>query len=355
MTYKVVQWATGAMGKTCLRAVIDHPDLELVGLYVYNPKKVGADAGDIAHRAKTGILATNAIDDILALNADIVIHTPMVQPPYTSHDSDIQRLLASGKNVISINGHSYPQHWGADHFSKFEDACNKGQSTLLGGGLNPGFIVERIAATATGICTRLDNITVREIVKCNEMRSPQYVFDMLGFGSKPGKINPNNVKWPPAELLNGLYSEVVAQLAARLGRVPDVIETEHKMLPASTDIEMAAGIIPKGTISHTAWCWHAMSGGKPFVSLAIDWIMETVHLPEPEFPLWHVSITGDPCVDLKIDLSRRADDPYKTSPEQYGVAGSVMNSIPLLMSAAPGVLAMPSAPIFQCRLAPDDQ
>ena len=50
MGYRVIQWATGSMGKTCLRAVIDHPDLELVGLYVYSEKKAGVDAGDIAGR-----------------------------------------------------------------------------------------------------------------------------------------------------------------------------------------------------------------------------------------------------------------------------------------------------------------
>ena len=145
MSYRVVQWATGAMGKTCLRAVIDHPDLELVGLYVYNPTKAGVDAGDIAHRGKTGVLATRDIEDILALDADVVIFAPMLQPPYTSHDETIRRLLASGKNVISINGQSYPSHWGEGHAAMFEEACAAGGSTLLGGGLNPGFVVERIA------------------------------------------------------------------------------------------------------------------------------------------------------------------------------------------------------------------
>ena len=61
MTIKVIQWATGAMGKTTLRAVIDHPDLELVGLYVYSDKKAGKDAGDIARRGPTGVKATKIL------------------------------------------------------------------------------------------------------------------------------------------------------------------------------------------------------------------------------------------------------------------------------------------------------
>ncbi|XGU21064.1 hypothetical protein ACETU7_13450 [Rhodococcus sp. 3Y1] len=51
---RVAQWATGAIGKTALRGIIDRPDLELVGLYVYSDAKAGRDAGDIARRAPTG-------------------------------------------------------------------------------------------------------------------------------------------------------------------------------------------------------------------------------------------------------------------------------------------------------------
>jgi len=70
MRYRVIQWATGSMGKTCLRAVIDHPDLELVGLFVYSNEKTGSDAGEIARREPTGVIATQSIEAILALEAD---------------------------------------------------------------------------------------------------------------------------------------------------------------------------------------------------------------------------------------------------------------------------------------------
>ncbi len=60
MKYRVIQWATGSMGKTCLRAVIDHPDLELVGLYVCSNRKAGRDAGEIARRNPTGVIATSS-------------------------------------------------------------------------------------------------------------------------------------------------------------------------------------------------------------------------------------------------------------------------------------------------------
>ena len=61
--YRVVQWATGNIGSHSLRAVIAHPDLDLVGLYVYSEGKAGRDAGDLCGTAPTGVLATRDLSD----------------------------------------------------------------------------------------------------------------------------------------------------------------------------------------------------------------------------------------------------------------------------------------------------
>ena len=187
MPVRVVQWATGAMGKTCLRAVIDNPDLELVGLYVYSSAKEGQDAGDIARRALTGIKATRKIEDILALEADIVLHCPLLQFPYSAHDNDVCRLLASGKNVISINSYFHPTSLGAAYASRLEESCQIGKSTLCGTGINPGFIAERIAAVVSGMCVELESIDCREVYDCIEMPNASYVFGVMGIGSAPEK------------------------------------------------------------------------------------------------------------------------------------------------------------------------
>ena len=74
--YKVIQWATGVVGKNALKGVIKHPKLELVGVKVYSDEKDGLDAGDIIDMEKTGVLATKDIDAIMALDADCVIYMP---------------------------------------------------------------------------------------------------------------------------------------------------------------------------------------------------------------------------------------------------------------------------------------
>ncbi|HUA95112.1 MAG TPA: hypothetical protein VMB82_06245, partial [Acidimicrobiales bacterium] len=73
---RVVQWATGNIGARALRAVIQHPRLELAGVYVHSGEKDGRDAGDLCGVDPTGVLATNDPDRVLALGADCVLYMP---------------------------------------------------------------------------------------------------------------------------------------------------------------------------------------------------------------------------------------------------------------------------------------
>src|SRR6476646_7831025 len=104
-TYRVIQWATGTVGKVALKHFIENPVIDLVGVYVTNPEKVGKDAGDLVGLPKTGVLATNDVDQIMAMDADCVLFaSSMLTPPL----DDVCKLLASGKNVVSPAGPFLP-------------------------------------------------------------------------------------------------------------------------------------------------------------------------------------------------------------------------------------------------------
>ena len=351
MKYRVIQWATGAMGKTCLRAVIDHPAMELVGLYVYGEAKAGRDAGDIARRPPTGVIATRDVDEILALDADVVIHCARLAPPYGSHDAEILKLLAGGKNVISINGYSRPRHWIGARREALEAACAAGGTTLMAAGLNPGFAGEQLAVVASGVCSELDLIEVVESVDCRAVRNPDYVFKILGFGDDPGAVNANDPDWGPASSLNGMYAEVLSAMAEHLHLALERIDTDHRVFPASEDLTIAAGPIAKGGISHVNWRWIGVVAGKPTLVMSIHWYMETAHLENAHPPLWRIRIDGKPGVRLSVDMDKRPDDPTPTSAEQLGVAGTVINAIPIVCAAAPGLMTRPLATPFRGDLA----
>jgi 2,4-diaminopentanoate dehydrogenase len=349
--YRVVQWATGGMGKNVLRAMIDHPAMELVGVYVYGADKAGKDAGEIARRPLTGVRATNDVREILALDADVVVHAGRIVPPYGSHDADIVALLESGKNVISINGYSHPQHWRASRVEALQAACERGRSSLLGAGLNPGFAGEQLAVVASGACTAIDHVEVVESVSCVPVRNPTYVFDALGFGADPAAIDPNRRDYGPAASLNGMYEEVLATMAHHLGMRLDRIETDHRTYAATRDLQVAAGTIPLGTVSHFNWRWLGLVAGTPRLTMSIHWYMETAHLDEAEPPLWRIHVRGQPGVRLAVDFEKRAGDTTPTSAEQIALAGVVINSIPVVCAASPGILTRPVATPYQENLA----
>lgn len=347
MYYRVIQWASGAMGKTCLRAVIDHPDLELAGLYVYSESKEGLDAGKVARRESTGIIATRCMEEILSIDADVVIHAPRIQFPYDAHKQDICRLLASGKNVISINAHSYPAYHGQAYAQTFEDACAKGNSSLFCTGLNPGFVVDKIAAVATGICTEIDSISIREVYNCWEMPQPEYVFGMLGMGSDPHQLGLGS--GPLAELFDGQFGEQIYHLAHRLGMTVERIEPDHEVLTTPEDIHAVAGVVPAGTVAATNWRWHAIVDGVRFITLSVNWIMDESLPGYADFNHWTIKIRGKPGLDISMDLVEPEDTSIKTKAVQYGVAGSVINCIPEVCAAAPGIFEFPLFAPFRKR------
>ena len=101
--YRVVQWATGNVGKVSIRQFLENPAFDLVGVLVTNPDKVGKDAGELASLPPTGIIATDDVEAIIALDADCV--------HFAAAAEDIEmvcRLLRTGKNVVSPLGPFFP-------------------------------------------------------------------------------------------------------------------------------------------------------------------------------------------------------------------------------------------------------
>jgi hypothetical protein len=71
LVLRVVQWATGAVGRHALSAMVDHPALEVAGVLVYSDDKAGRDAGELCGIAPIGVTATKSRDDIVALERPV--------------------------------------------------------------------------------------------------------------------------------------------------------------------------------------------------------------------------------------------------------------------------------------------
>ena len=130
MSIRVIQWATGGVGRAAVAAVVAHPELELVGCWVHSPDKAGRDVGELCGLDPIGVLATDDVDALVTLDAECVVYSPIMADPAV-----VARLLASGKNVVTPLGWFFPQ--GRDEHL-IEAACLAGGSTVHGTGIHRG-------------------------------------------------------------------------------------------------------------------------------------------------------------------------------------------------------------------------
>ena len=343
MTIRVIQWGAGVNGSSIIRGVARHDELELVGCRVYSDEKHGVDAGTLAGIDPIGVLATNVREEIMALDADVVVHCPSIHAGPTSNDEDVFDLLRSGKNVISVTGaHSYPQAI-PGYAEKFEAACRAGGSTFTHTGINPGMIGERIAPTITGICTEVDVVRFKEIYNCrNDSAS---IIEFMQFGNAPDQWTVDS---PISDTFYELFYQVMHHVAHTFNIELERIERQCRVVPAPEDIvldQLADGgpiTIEKGTVAGIHLVWE----GVPKDERDFRVVKENIWVVRPNlpdfFPVeesgWQVEVEGRPSLNMQLTLVPSQDGSLARSDCMVGAAIPV---IPEGMGAPPGIL-MPS-------------
>ena len=174
MTYRVVQWTTGNVGKSSVRAIASNPTLELVGCYAWSPEKAGHDVGDLCGIEALNVKATNDIDALLALKPNCVVYNPMF-----ANVDELVRILGAGINVVGTAGF-ITGHFLGEGRDRIAEACKQGESTIFGSGINPGFI-QLFAIVSAGLSDRVDKVSMLESVDTTIYNSPATERPM-GFG-----------------------------------------------------------------------------------------------------------------------------------------------------------------------------
>ncbi|VXD04218.1 conserved hypothetical protein [Pseudomonas sp. 9AZ] len=334
--YRVVQWATGTLGQESLRQIIDHPDLELVGVYVYSSSKAGLDAGALCGRDATGVGATNSIQDILDLEADFVLHMPMLEPTSEASDQDVIALLASGKNVISVRGYYWPRWRGVEYERQFLDACAQGNSTLHGNGICPGFVFDRIGPAVTSFCTQVKSVNFIEYFDLR-MRPAHTIYDVIGLGHPPGTITLDHQS---PRTLTALYSEMYHLMAAQWETEVLSITLSLDWIPAEQDIQIKAGLIPAGTSRATIWIWDIQMANGLAVSQKSHWYVDEIPGWDKR-NVWIVDVDGEPNFRAEMPLEAVGADALTKGgydPNGKAIAALCINAMPEVAAAPAGIL-----------------
>ncbi len=237
MALRVVQWTTGNVGKESVKAIVANPGLELVGCYAWSPDKVGVDAGELVGIDPVGIAATNDVDALLALAPDCVVYNPM----WPSVD-ELVRILEAGINVVATAAFITGANLGTER-ERLVAACEKGQTSLFGTGVSPGF-AELAALTIAGMCNRIDKVTVAETADTTFYDSPD-TERPAGFGMAIDSPDlPGSARKGTA-----VFGEAVAMVADGLGVELDEITCDEEYAQTTEDLVMASWTIPAGHVA----------------------------------------------------------------------------------------------------------
>src|SRR4029078_9097693 len=206
MTYRVVQWATGLVGKESIKGVLAHPELELVGCWVHSADKVGRDAGELCDIGPIGVPATGSIYEICALDADAVFYSPVM-----ASTRDVIRLLESGKNVVTPVGWIYPGE--SAGVAALQAACLQGHAPLHGTGINPGGITERFPLMLSGLCRNIRHVRAEEFSDIRNYPTEMVVREIMLFGKTPDE----GAKSPMIDVLGHGFMQSIDMVADALG------------------------------------------------------------------------------------------------------------------------------------------
>src|SRR5262245_3251047 len=329
MTVRVVQWTTGNVGKQSVQAIVQRPDLELVGCYAWSADKVGHDVGELCGIAPIGVSATNDVDALLQLQPDCVVYNPM-----WCDVGEMVRILEAGVNIVStaafITGHSL----GAER-DKLAAACERGGSTLFGSGISPGF-VELLAMVVAGACDRVDKVTVVEEADTTEYDSPDTEI-AAGFG-RP--IDDPELQSMTAQG-TAVFGEAVRMIGDALGVEFDEIRCEAEYAQTTADLEMASWTIAAGCVAGIYASWQGRIGDRTVVELTVRWRKGQTLDPDWQVGMGHtITIDGRPTILTSITFLPPPDF-QATTMEEFMVLGHIMTAVPAV-NAIPAVVAAPA-------------
>lgn len=343
MTLRVAVWGTGNVGRPAIRAVQAHRELELATVLVANPAKVGCDAGELAGIDPVGIVATDNWREVLARgDLDALVYTANADTRGGDAFMELLACLEAGVNVVSTAFYPllYPGCGLREAVAPVEASCGRGQASVFVSGIDPGWALDILPLLASGVCSDIGEIRIQEIFNYGLYAQPEVVRSVIGFGGDmrtlPRMLQETSLKlvWEP----------MLRILSSALDYPLDGIETCVERRPLEQAVEVAGmGRFEAGTQGAFRFEVRGIRNGN--ARLVVEHITRIDDRCAPDWPYppqgqgcHQVLIRGNP--DLVISV--HGHDPVEPGPAGGGnctAANRIVNAIPAVCAAAPGILS----------------
>ena len=340
---RVVQWSTGGVGAIAVRVLAERPDLELAGVWVHDPKKVGRDAGELAGLPPLGLAATSDRAALLALRPDCICYTASGESRPKGCVEDLCEMLSAGINVVttSIPGLVHPPAFDPKAGERLEQACRAGGASLYASGLEPGFAGDALVLTLSTLSNRIASVRTQEIFSYADYPVAFTMFEVFGFGKPPE--NRCIMELPGVQQIS--WGPPVRMVADHLGAKLDTVRETYEKRTTDRRLEVAAGVIEAGTVAAVRFETIGVVEGRD--AIVIEHVNRAAPDVAPDWPTasrdgtYRIMVDGDPSFTCELTLGTAGD-----FSEQGMIATTmrVVNAIPYVCDAPPGLVSSADLP-----------
>ena len=324
MTFKVVQFGCGPIGCSVARLAAKKQNLEIVG--AVDLVNAGKDIGEVAGMdRKLGVIISDDADTVLGkTRPDAVFHT--TGSSLENIFPQLEKIMKHSYNIVSTCEElSYPYYKQPALAARIDKFAKDNKVTVLGTGVNPGFLMDAWPLFMTGVC---QNVTKIKAVRIQDASSRRIPFQKkIGAGRTPEEFNKLVEE---GTLRHVGLPESIAQIAGGMGwKLDDITETIEPVI-LDTEVSSDFVTVKRGQAAGVKQIGHGISGGKQVITLEFQAYIGASESYDA------VYITGTPNMEVIIKGGTHGD---------IATAAMAVNAVPRVVDAAPGLITMKDLPM----------
>jgi hypothetical protein len=325
--FRTIHYGIGAVGGEVLRVALQRQDIQVVGAIDTHPAKAGRDLGEVLGLGRhLGLTISYDAEFMLrGTSADVVVQAT------TSHlitvYPQLVQAVASEKNVISsCEELSYPWTGQGELARKLDRRAKEAGVTVLGAGVNPGFVMDVLPLVLTSPCQEVRSIAVTRVVDTSTRRLQLQI--KMGTGLSPTEFR---FRVSDGSIGHVGLKESLFLIAETMGWPLDEVKESIEPIIATRRWETGAFIVEKGRVAGVRQTAIAMAGDREAIRLDLQMALGA------EQPRDSIVIDGKPPIKLTIAGGIQGDQ---------AAAAIIVNLIPAVVKARPGLLTMRDLPFI---------
>lgn len=323
---RAIQYGVGPIGASIAKLLHEKQAIEIVGAIDTDPNKVGKDLGEVSGSTDGpwGVKISADAEEVLGQAADVVIHSTSSSLPKVM-DQLLACLEAESCVVSTCEELSYPYRTYPELSAKLDAAAKDWGVALVGTGVNPGFVMDKLVITLAGVSQRIDHAKALRVVDASKRRLP--LQKKIGAGMS---VEDFRSKVKEGVIKHVGLPESVAMVADSLGLAVDEITETIEPKVAEDRVQTEYLTVEPGQAAGVHQIARGLKGGKELVYLELQMYVGA------KDPADTLTLTGHPNISLVIPGGSHGD---------IATASVVVNTIPSILDAPAGLRTSRDLPI----------